>query len=82
MHLCLKYYHIRQILNLSKTSFLLVTKTLRKQVVKDNIVRKTCGEFVTRVRKTMLSFIIAKFDRINEPMNKTVTLIMKIRAVE
>ena len=30
----------------------------------------------------MLSFIIAKLDRINEPMNKTVTLIMKIRDVE
>ena len=77
MHLCLKYYRIRQILNLSKTFFLLVTKTLRKQVVKDNIVRKTYDEFVTRVRETILSFIIAKLDRINEPMNKRVTLIMK-----
>ena len=77
MHLCLKYYRICQILNLSKTFFLLVTKTLRKQVVKDNIVRKTYDEFVTRVRETILSFIIAKLDRINEPMNKRVTLIMK-----
>ena len=38
---------------------------------------ETYGEFVTRVRETMLNFSIAKTDRIIESMDKRITLIME-----
>ena len=52
-------------------------KTLRKQVIEENIVRETYDEFVTRVRETMLNFSIPKIDRIIESMDKRITLIME-----
>ena len=44
-------------LNPIKNFFAMVTKTLRKQVIEENIVRETY-EFLTRVRETMLNFSI------------------------
>ena len=45
-------------LNPIENVFALVIKTLRKQVMEENIVRETYDEFVTRVRETMLNFSI------------------------
>ena len=49
MHLYLKY-HVRRSPNLNPIEkfFAVVTKTLRKQVIEENIVRETYDEFVTR----------------------------------
>ena len=64
-------------LNPIENLFALVTKTLRKQVIEENIVRETNDEFVTRVRETMLNFSIPKIDRIIDSMDKRITLIME-----
>ena len=64
-------------LNPMEKLFTLVTKTLRKQVIEENIVRETYDEFVTRVRETMLNFSIPKIDRIIESIDKRITLIME-----
>ena len=61
-------------LNPIENLFALVTKTLRKQVIEENIVRETYDEFVTRVRETMVNFNIPKIDRIIESMDKRITL--------
>ena len=64
-------------LNPIKNFFALVTKTLRKQVIKENTVSETYDEFLTRSRETMLNFIIPKSDRIIESVDKRINLIMK-----
>ena len=49
VHLYLKYHVCRSPnLNPIEKFFALVTKTLRKQVIEENIVRETYDEFVTR----------------------------------
>ena len=63
-------------LNPIENLYTLVTKTLRKQIIKENIVRETYDEFVTRVREAMLNFSIPKIDRIIESMDKRIPLIM------
>ena len=50
-------------LNPIENFFVLVTKTFCKQVIKNNIVRETYDEFVTKVQETMLNFSIPKIDR-------------------
>ena len=50
-------------LNPIENFFVLVTKTFRKQVIKNNIVRETYDEFVTKAQETMLNFSIPKIDR-------------------
>ena len=50
-------------LNRIENFFVLVTKTFRKQVIKNNIVRETYDEFVTKAQETMLNFSIPKIDR-------------------
>ena len=78
VHLYLKY-HVRRSPNLNPIEkfFALVTKTLRKQVIEENIVRETYDEFVTRAWETILNFSFPKIDRIIESMNKRKTLIME-----
>ena len=64
-------------LNPIENFFALVTKTLRKQVIEENIVRETYDEFVTRVREIMLNFSVPKIYRIIESMDKRISLIME-----
>ena len=62
-------------LNLIKNIFALVTKTLRKQVIENNVIRETRNEM--RVRETILSLTIAKIVRIIKSTDKRITLIME-----
>ena len=64
-------------LNPIENFFALVTKTLRKQVIEENIVKETYDEFVKRVQETMLNFSIPKIDRIFDSVDKRITLIME-----
>jgi len=64
-------------LNPIENFFSLVTKELRKQVIRSNLTRETFGEFSARVRSTMLDFPINKIDSIIGSMSKRVNLVIQ-----
>ena len=64
-------------LNLIENIVALVTKALRKQFIKENVVREMYDEFVRRLRDTILNSSILKIDRIIESMDKGITLILE-----
>ena len=57
-------------LNLIENFFNIVAKDLRKQAVVNTIRKETFEQFSERVKQTMLSYPVEKFNKIIETMDK------------